>query len=101
MKRVYAREANVVSREVAGEVFLVPIRGRLADMRRIFVLNPVGEAVWDRIDGTRSLDSICSDVVERFDVSSEVAGADIREFVERLREEDLVKEVTARAGGAA
>jgi hypothetical protein len=45
-ERVFRKREEVVSREIAGETILVPIRGKLVDMERIFSVNPVGAHVW-------------------------------------------------------
>ena len=34
---------------MAGETFLVPIRGHLADLQELFVLNEAGQRLWDRL----------------------------------------------------
>ncbi len=92
--RVFMRDKDVVSRKIAGELFLVPVKGKLADMEKIFALTAVAEYIWDRLDGTESLNDIRNDVVEQFDVNQQVAGADICEFIEGLLEAGLVRERT-------
>ena len=54
-QKVFIKNEEVISRKIAGETILVPVRGRLADMRRIFTLNPVAEYIWHRIDGKNTI----------------------------------------------
>ncbi len=89
---VFQRNKDVVSRTIAGEFFLVPVAGNLADMERLFVLSAVGEFIWDRVDGKRSLDDICDEVVAKFDVAKDRADPDIREFVAELVSAGLIQE---------
>jgi hypothetical protein len=91
--KVFQRTQDIVSRRVAGELFLVPIAGNLADMQRIFSLTKVAEFIWDRLDGQRSLHDIRNDVVEQFDVDEEQADSDIQAFIIELIAEGLVQEV--------
>jgi hypothetical protein len=91
--KVFKRTQNIVSRRVAGELFLVPVAGNLADMQRIFTLTKVAEFIWDRLDGQRSSGDILSDVVEQFDVDEKQAESDIQAFVTELLTEGLVQEV--------
>ena len=91
--KVFQRTQNIVSRRVAGELFLVPVAGNLADMQRIFTLTKVGEFIWDRLDGQRSSGDILNDVVEQFDVDEKQAESDIQAFVTELLAEGLVQEV--------
>lgn len=94
MKGVYRRKDDIVYRKVAGETILVPISGRLADMQRIFALNPVGEFIWNGIDGSRTLQQISEDIQSRFDVASEEANADLETFVAELLKEGLIEGVS-------
>ena len=84
MNIVYRQADDIVSRAVAGETLLVPIRGRLADLQRLFALNPVAEFIWQQLDGERTLAHIRDAVVDRFDVPSDTAEADLTAFVGEL-----------------
>lgn len=90
--RVFTVNGEIVTRTIAGEVFLVPIRGQLADMRCLFSLNPVAEYIWKRLDGRNSLEDIRGHVASAFEVGHQEAAADIGEFVEELLAAGLVKE---------
>ena len=93
-REVYKKKDDIVYRKVAGETILVPISGRLADMQRIFALNPVGDLIWHELDGSRTLQKISEDIQSRFDVSSEEADADLEAFVAELLKEGLIEEVS-------
>ena len=87
------RKDNVIARKVAGELLLVPIRGNMADMQKLFVLEGIGEFVWERLDGTRTLEQIRDDVAAAFRGTAEDAGRDIEAFTAQLKAADLVAEV--------
>jgi hypothetical protein len=82
---------NVVTRRVAGETLLVPIRGRLADMQRIFALDPVAEHVWSLLAQPQSLSALISSVLDKFEVDEAQARRDVTEFVERLEAAGLIE----------
>jgi hypothetical protein len=88
---VYRKDGGVISRHVAGESLLVPVRGNLADLQRIFTLNDVGEFIWNALDGSHDLGKIRTDVTQEFEVTSSQAGEDIIEFITSLEEEGLVR----------
>jgi len=90
-RRIYQRAEEVVDRNIADETILVPIRGKLADMQRIFSLNPVADYVWQQLDGEKTLQEICEDVLTDFDVAREEAEADIQGFVAELLKEGLIE----------
>lgn len=91
-ERVLRKRDEVVSREIAGETILVPIRGKLVDMQRIFSVNPVGAHVWQQLDGRTSLAEIRDSVLDTFDVEKDQADVDIQEFVAELTEAELIVE---------
>jgi hypothetical protein len=84
-----SRKDGVVQREVAGEVFLVPIRGHLADMQELFVLNETGRWIWQRLDGGRSVSDLVDEMVSAFDVDEATAQQDIESFAGHLIEAGL------------
>jgi hypothetical protein len=85
---------DVILREIAGEVFLVPIRGRLADLQELFVLNPVGEWIWERLDGSRPTTALADDMARAFKVERDEAAADLEAFVAELDEAGLLRPAT-------
>lgn len=89
-EKILKRRDQVVFREIAGELLLVPIRGDIADMQRIFALNRVAAHIWEQLDGNRTFDQLREGIVSRFDVGTEEAGRDLRHFIEALFEAGLL-----------
>lgn len=87
----YHKTESLLTRRVAGEAIVVPIRGRLADLRQIYTLNPVAEFVWGLLDEGRDLDELCRAVCGEFEVDEPQARADVREFVDALEAAGLVQ----------
>jgi hypothetical protein len=90
--KIFRKNQQIVSRKIAGELFLVPIRGKLADMQQIFTLNPVGAYIWQELDREKSLKDICNGVISTFEVEKEQAESDISDFIHELRASDLIME---------
>lgn len=95
---VVERASDVVQRNVAGEAFLVPVRGRLADLRELFVLNEVGSWIWERLDGRTSQEAITESLAAEFEVEAVQARLDLEEFLEQLVSAGLAQVVTADVG---
>jgi hypothetical protein len=91
-RKVYRKNPDVVARKIAGELLLVPVKGKIADMKRIFTLNSVGELIWQELDAQKSLKDIRGRVMSDFDVTMERAIIDIQEFVTELLQADLILE---------
>jgi hypothetical protein len=87
---VLARIDAVVRRDVVGETFLVPIRGSIADLQELFIVNEVGGWIWDRLDRPRHFAEIVAEVAAEFEVDKAQAEADVRLFVQQLAEAGLL-----------
>jgi hypothetical protein len=94
---VYARTPDIVPRQIAGDTILVAVRGELARLERIHVLNTVGEHVWGILDGSRTVAEVASDVCEVFDIDKATALADVTEFLADLEDAGLAKVVSPGA----
>ena len=92
LSRVYMRGKDIISRDIAGETILVPIRGNLADMQHIFTLNPVGVFIWEQLEGEKPLTAILESLLEHFETSREQATSDILEFIGQVVETGLATE---------
>jgi hypothetical protein len=90
--RIIAQNDDIVSRDIAGQTILVPIRGNLADMQNIFTLNKIGAFIWEKLDGETPLSKTLGSVLEHFEVSSQEAENDILEFIGQILETGLAVE---------
>ena len=87
---VYSRHPDVVPRNIAGDALLIPVRGELAKIKRVFVLDPVAEHIWSSIDGTRTTDDIQTSIVASFEIDEETARADLLDFISDLEDAGLI-----------
>lgn len=88
--RIFSRLPDIVPRQIAGETILVPVRGELARLQQLFVLDEVGEHIWNLIDGARGTESLLSAVVKTFEVDVDTAREDLVEFLSDLEDAGLV-----------
>lgn len=84
---------DLVSRCIAGETLLIPVRAQVVDLEGMYVLNDVGTLVWERLDGRTPLPALVNAVCHCYDVSPEVAAADVAEFLEALATAGLITPV--------
>ena len=85
------KSPDCVTRTIAGESVIVPVRNRVGNLDSVYTLNEVGTVIWDRIDGTRTADDLVETVCELFEVTFEVAAADVAEFLDELIDAGLVR----------
>lgn len=92
LSKTFKKNRSIVSRKIADEMLLVPVRGHLADMERIFTLNPVAEHIWEKLDGKQNMEDLRNSLLDAFDVDKEQAEADLSEFIGELLDADLILE---------
>jgi hypothetical protein len=95
---VYVKNPDYVQRDVAGECILVPIRRNLTGSNSIYVLNETGAALWWRIDGTRSVQTISDEFVQEYDVTVEQLRQDFHTLLIDLLSIHAINEVTVADG---
>ncbi len=82
---IVRRSANAVSQTIDGRLVIVDaVDGALFD------LDPIGAAIWERLDGERPLATLLDDLAARYDASPERIGRDVRAFLARLSSCGLV-----------
>jgi len=58
-------------------------------------INPVGVAVWKRLDGRHSIEQIVAEMLEEFIEMPEQAGEEISRFVQQLSENGFISKEAA------
>jgi uncharacterized protein YebE (UPF0316 family) len=87
---IVARGTRVAARKVAGEMVILS-----ADDSALYVLNDIGTAVWEAVDGRTPLSTIVDDVVCReYDVDRDSALRDVGEFVAGLVSHGVLAEIS-------
>ena len=83
MTAEFQRSDDFVHRQVAGEHLLLALRrDRTAPM---FMLTPTAGFLWEELAGWTALDTLIQRVVAHFDVTEEVASADVAGYLEQLQ----------------
>jgi hypothetical protein len=82
---------NYVTRRIAGETIVVPIRAEAAQLDSVYVFNEVGARIWGLLEAGQSEDAIVTTLAAEFEVDRERSRADLLGFVGVLREAGLVE----------
>lgn len=94
MNTSFRQNEDVIARQIAGETLLVPIRGDLAGMQRLFALDKVGEHIWQLLEAPTASEALVESVLAHFEVGQEQAQADVHEFLAELLGAGLIVEVS-------
>ncbi len=91
--RCYQKSSMVVSRRVADEVILVPIRQNVGDLQRIYTMNEIGARVWELLDGKGTVADMVSAIGSEYEVEPAQAEADVVGFLAQLESIGAVNSV--------
>ncbi len=95
----FFRSNSVVSRVIADETLIVPVRRGVGDLASIYSLNPVASAIWSAISQPRAKTEIVQIIQEEFDADSDAVSADVDAFLVEMTAACLVS--SDQAGVAA
>jgi hypothetical protein len=89
---VYERRDSLVTRDLAGEKVIVPVRGKVGDLSCIYTLNAVANEIWKLLDGKRTLNEIVSELSSEYEVEEATLTTDVLRVIDEMSQEDLVRQ---------
>ena len=91
---IYKPSEDVVARDIQGELIIVPITSGIGDLEdEIFTLNETGRAIWDKLDGKRTLREITKELSQDFEGQLEEIEKDVLGITEELLKRRMMVEV--------
>jgi hypothetical protein len=82
----YQKDPDMVSREIAGEVILVPIRRNVGDLESVYTLNETAALAWTLFDGSHTVNQIQDQIISEYEVDEDEAEQDLNELIQQLEE---------------
>lgn len=78
-------------REVAGCYVVVPVGKTAVDFNGMLNLNETGAFLWKKLQTETTREKLIADLLDEYEVSEEVASADIDKFIDKLKEKELLE----------
>jgi hypothetical protein len=75
---------ELIKREIAGEVFLVPVGSSMYDSNGLFILTELGGFIWDLLPSVSGEEEILKAVLAEYEVDEATARTDIQAFLKKL-----------------
>jgi hypothetical protein len=91
LNAVYERSDSLVTRDLAGEKIIVPVRGKVGDLNSIYTLNAVANDIWGLLDGQRTVAEIVQKLEQEYEVDPIILANDVCRVLDDLSGEGLVR----------
>jgi hypothetical protein len=95
MDETYIRSSAVVSRLIAGETLVVPVRGKVGDLASIYSFNDVGTTIWGALANSTSINTLIEMIEREYAVTHVRAAQDVENFLHEMQAAELVMPVAA------
>jgi hypothetical protein len=92
----FIKSDDLMTRHIAGETLIVPVRSQVGDLNAIYTLNEVGTKVWQMIDASTPVTRIVEAITAEYDVTQEEAATDVIELLGSMQSAGLIR----HAGGS-
>lgn len=79
-----------VLREIVGEAVLVPIGESAARFNGLLTVNELGKFIWENIESAKDKEELLQRILDEYEVDRDVAKADLDEFLDILRKNEIV-----------
>jgi hypothetical protein len=90
-EQLFIRSRSVVSRVVAEETLIVPVRGKVGDLASIYSFNGTGSLIWQLLEAPRALTELIAVVEHEYEVGQEQAQKDVTRFLDDMFSVALVE----------
>ena len=81
-----------VVRQIMDSIVAIPVGQSALQFNGMILLNPVSKQIWDCLEQETDLATVVKAVTDRFAVSPQEAQEDILEFIDKLRQLQLLDE---------
>jgi hypothetical protein len=81
LEQVYVRSQAVVSRRIAGETLIVPVRAKVGDLASIYSFDGTGSLIWQSLESPKRLAELIDAVRREYAIEREQAERDVKQFL--------------------
>ena len=79
-----------IEREIVGETVLIPTGETAAQFNGLISVNELGRFIWDNYENAKDEDDLLQKILDEYEVEKEVAKADLDEFLQTLKDAEII-----------
>jgi hypothetical protein len=97
LETICAPSDDIVAREIEDEIVIVPLIAGIGDAEdELYSLNPTGQAIWQKLDGQRTLKNVAAALADKFDAPLANIETDVLGFAREMTRRGIL---TVKAEG--
>lgn len=81
---------ELIKRSIAGETVLVPVGRTVYEANGLFVLNELGDFLWERLPEAENEEQLLASILEEYEVDEQTARRDLRIFLDKLKQMEIL-----------
>lgn len=81
---------ELIKRSIAGETVLVPVGRTVYEANGLFVLNELGDFLWDRLPDAENEEQLLAAILEEYEVDEQTARRDLMAFLDKLKQMEIL-----------
>lgn len=97
-EQIFRPSDEVVVRQIEGELILVPLTSGVGDLEaELFSLNDTGKAVWERLDGRKSVAEVVTELRGMYEDPDDQIESHVKGLLGELSSRGMVVDAAAGA----
>ena len=81
---------ELIKRSIAGETVLVPVGRTVYEANGLFVLNELGDFLWDRLPDAENEEQLLAAILEEYEIDEQTARRDLIAFLDKLKQMEIL-----------
>ena len=81
-----------ILRDIVGETVLVPINESTSNFNGLITVNELGKFIWENLESSKDEEELLHKILEEYEVEEKEAKEDLDEFLDKLRQVDIIKQ---------
>ena len=77
-------------REIVGETILIPMGDSNNHFNGIITINELGKFIWENLESSKDEEDLLHKILEEYEVEEKEAKEDLDEFLDKLRQVDII-----------
>ena len=88
---ILKRREDIIFRKIEDAYVLMPMTASAEEVEYLFNLNEIGSAIWEKIDGRKTIQDILNELFSEYEGDRKTIEAEAIEFIDDLKEAKLIE----------